>query len=223
MNKLELIKEKRAKIINGHKFTYLENKKPTITNEALLLEEKDLARLIIEFVCGHYNIPMDKITNCTRKQEVVKARQQSMYLIYNFTGLVERQIGDMFGKNHATIAHSKKTVVKDCSYPPYLAEYEDIESSVFNLFNNFKFGEVKKTTHELKVWPVYFNEIFKCRKNFDIRKNDRNFKVGDTITFMEWDPSTESYTGRHCHREISYIMGENPFVTLGENVILSIV
>ncbi|WP_414730659.1 DUF3850 domain-containing protein [Bacillus badius] len=36
-------------------------------------------------------------------------------------------------------------------------------------------------THDLKIWTEYFQEVQKGNKNFEIRKKDRNFKVGDTI------------------------------------------
>lgn len=36
-------------------------------------------------------------------------------------------------------------------------------------------------THELKILPEYY-EAVKCgKKNFELRKNDRNYFVGDTL------------------------------------------
>lgn len=39
--------------------------------------------------------------------------------------------------------------------------------------------------HELKILPEYFNEIMYGRKKFEVRFNDRNFKVGDTLLLKE--------------------------------------
>lgn len=41
--------------------------------------------------------------------------------------------------------------------------------------------------HELKIKRVYFDEILSGRKTFEIRKNDRDFKEGDLITFKVVD------------------------------------
>ncbi len=55
--------------------------------------------------------------------------------------------------------------------------------------------------HELKILPQYFV----CEKNFEIRKNDRDFAVGDIVALREWDSDT-GYTGRVSFRVIQYIL-----------------
>ena len=47
--------------------------------------------------------------------------------------------------------------------------------------------------HELKISPENFNEIAGGIRNFEIRKNDRDFMVGDTLALNEWE--NEKYTG----------------------------
>ena len=37
--------------------------------------------------------------------------------------------------------------------------------------------------HELKTWPDYFHEVFMGHKNFDIRKNDRDFNSNTSFHF----------------------------------------
>jgi len=58
--------------------------------------------------------------------------------------------------------------------------------------------------HELKIPPQYFEEVWNETKTFELREDDRNYKVGDTLRLLEFDYGT--YTGRECNRTISYIL-----------------
>ncbi|MDF7810725.1 ASCH/PUA domain-containing protein [Hymenobacter sp. YC55] len=78
-------------------------------------------------------------------------------------------------------------------------------SSVYHLQ---KAGTV--TIHQLKTWPEYFCQVIDAAKNFEFRINDRDFKKGDLLMLREWDPSTESYTGRSCRRSVVYVLHEFP-------------
>jgi len=57
-------------------------------------------------------------------------------------------------------------------------------------------------THALKCYPEYFMLVRYRRKNFEIRKNDRGFMIGDTIILKEWLPDRKEYTGKELSREI---------------------
>lgn len=39
--------------------------------------------------------------------------------------------------------------------------------------------------HELKIESKYFTDILKGIKKFEIRKNDRNYQVGDYLILKE--------------------------------------
>ena len=39
--------------------------------------------------------------------------------------------------------------------------------------------------HKLKIEPKYYRDIFDGIKKFELRKNDRNYQVGDFISFIE--------------------------------------
>lgn len=60
-------------------------------------------------------------------------------------------------------------------------------------------------THELKCWPEFFVAILVGRKTFEIRRNDRDFHVGDVLWLREWDPVSVNYTGESVRRKIKYI------------------
>ena len=60
--------------------------------------------------------------------------------------------------------------------------------------------------HELKTWPDMFQDIFDGKKKFELRKDDRNFQVGDSLLLKEYDARTEEYSGREIEVKISYIL-----------------
>jgi hypothetical protein len=62
------------------------------------------------------------------------------------------------------------------------------------------------TIHNLKCWPQFWDATERFEKTFEVRKNDRNFKIGDTIHLHEWNPDTKEYSGRIIVRQIKYIM-----------------
>lgn len=62
---------------------------------------------------------------------------------------------------------------------------------------------MKLKTHFLKLSTIYFDDVEKRRKNFEVRYNDRGFFVGDWLVLREWDG--KEYTGRECVRQINYI------------------
>lgn len=61
------------------------------------------------------------------------------------------------------------------------------------------------TEHVAKSWPQFFQPIKRGEKLHDLRWNDRDWKVGDTIRLQEFDPVKGDYTGDECMREISFV------------------
>ena len=47
------------------------------------------------------------------------------------------------------------------------------------------------TRHELKTWPQYFAAVRSGKKRFEIRRNDREFAVGDVLVLREFDPEQD--------------------------------
>lgn len=63
------------------------------------------------------------------------------------------------------------------------------------------------TTHDLKIWPEYFRDVLLGVKSFEVRKNDRDFEVGDELRLREWIPEIEQYTGQWILVNVTYILG----------------
>lgn len=71
------------------------------------------------------------------------------------------------------------------------------------------------TTHVLKTWPEYFQDVLELRKTFEVRENDRDYKVGDVLEMREFDPDIldadnptleGSYSGRVLRRRVTYVL-----------------
>jgi ASC-1-like (ASCH) protein len=69
--------------------------------------------------------------------------------------------------------------------------------------------------HELKIWPEYFEAVNNGEKTFEVRKNDRNYQVGDILYLREWSPFRESFTGKYTYLKVTYVLRDEEFVKEG--------
>ncbi len=60
--------------------------------------------------------------------------------------------------------------------------------------------------HELKCWPMYFQSLYIGEKEFEVRKNDRDFKVGDSLYLREYNIAIPRYTGRTMMKRVTYLI-----------------
>lgn len=58
--------------------------------------------------------------------------------------------------------------------------------------------------HKLKIKQEYFEPVIQGKKRFEIRKNDRNFKVGDIVVLEEIDENN-IYTGDSFKTRITFL------------------
>ncbi|HGF7570161.1 TPA: DUF3850 domain-containing protein [Enterococcus hirae] len=63
---------------------------------------------------------------------------------------------------------------------------------------------MQENTHRIKIKSQYFSAVAKGLKTFEIRYNDRQYKVGDKIILQEID-RLGSYTGQEIQAFISYL------------------
>lgn len=74
--------------------------------------------------------------------------------------------------------------------------------------------------HLLKIEINYFIDIVVRKKKFEIRKNDRDYKVGDLLFLNEYDDG--EYTGNMLFAKITYLQTEyvkKGYVALGIEVL----
>jgi hypothetical protein len=76
--------------------------------------------------------------------------------------------------------------------------------------------------HELKTWPEPFEAVWDERKRFEFRRDDRGFGVGDVLLLREFDPATQSYTGRSISALVLYISRGPDFGIPDGHVVMSL-
>ena len=62
----------------------------------------------------------------------------------------------------------------------------------------------EKKVHDVKLGTSFFEDVRVGRKNFELRKNDRNYKEGDLIVMHEYKDGAE--TGRSITKKIGYML-----------------
>ncbi len=63
--------------------------------------------------------------------------------------------------------------------------------------------------HDLKILPQYFQSVSSGEKTFEIRFNDRQFSVGDTLILKEY--FNNDYTGRTIDLRVTYLLSSKDF------------
>ena len=60
--------------------------------------------------------------------------------------------------------------------------------------------------HEIKIAAMYYEDVVSGRKRFELRKNDRGYKVGDMLKMLEF--TAGEFTGRIINAKIVYMLEE---------------
>ncbi len=66
--------------------------------------------------------------------------------------------------------------------------------------------KTEKQEHEIRLAASYYEDVANGRKCFELRKNNRGYKVGDGLKMLEYKDGR--YTGRKIEADIVYIMEE---------------
>lgn len=65
--------------------------------------------------------------------------------------------------------------------------------------------------HDLKTVNPFFQEVWDWQKEFEVRKNDRNFQIEDELYLHEYCPATKQYSGRQIYAVVVYILTAEQF------------
>jgi hypothetical protein len=71
--------------------------------------------------------------------------------------------------------------------------------------------------HKVKSWPQFFEAALSGAKTHEVRRfTDRDYRVGDTLRLREYDPATETYSGREMVVRITYVTSAEAPCALSE-------
>lgn len=59
--------------------------------------------------------------------------------------------------------------------------------------------------HELKSWSRFFRPVAAGERTHELRRNDRDYRVGDRLRLREYDAGSRTYTGSFCDVVITSI------------------
>jgi hypothetical protein len=71
-----------------------------------------------------------------------------------------------------------------------------------------------KREHDLKVWPEFWDMLASGDKPFELRKDDRGFRAGDTLLLREWS-KRDGYSGRQLSKIVTCIVAGLPWLREG--------
>lgn len=60
--------------------------------------------------------------------------------------------------------------------------------------------------HKIKTHKPFYQSIVEGKKPFEFRLNDRDYKVGDVLYHIEYDPEKQEETGREIWCDVVYII-----------------
>lgn len=59
--------------------------------------------------------------------------------------------------------------------------------------------------HDLKIWPEFYADVASGAKRYEIRLNDRDYKIGDELNLREWNPHWKQYSGNELWVRVVHI------------------
>ena len=97
----------------GESIVTLENAREALKNIVVEGQGEIDAGKIVDAVCKFYNVKKEELLARKRTKEVAGARQVAMYLISDMLDMPLASVGNIFGKDHATVIYAKTRVSED--------------------------------------------------------------------------------------------------------------
>ncbi len=115
----------------GESIVSIETAREALKDIAMRNDAELDASVILDSVCKFYNIKKEELLARKRTKEVALARQVAMYLITDLLSIPLAAVGDIFGKDHATVIYAKSKVQEDMhKNKKFATEVNDIRAMI---------------------------------------------------------------------------------------------
>lgn len=103
-------------------------------------------------------------------------------------------------------AETAKRPLPEMSRGSNAAEEQKTERVEIPQTNKVEVPEIRsdERRHRLKLASMFFDAVDTGKKSFELRKNDRNYKIGDIIELHEMNDGEE--TGRVTEKQVIYVL-----------------
>lgn len=105
----------------------IDSAREALKNIAKTDEETIDATKIVEIVCKFYGVKKEELLARKRTKNIAEARQIAMYLITEYLNIPLEAVGNIFGKDHATVIYAKNKVAED------IKKYKKLEVQINDL------------------------------------------------------------------------------------------
>lgn len=78
------------------------------------------------------------------------------------------------------------------------------------------------TTHTLKIWPEWYDDVINRRMEFQVREDDRDYQQGDTLRLCLYDPKAAKFMGPVAKARVGCVF-RNVFGVKSGYVVMGIV
>lgn len=115
----------------GENVVTLDTTREALKNLATQNDAEIDAGHILDSICKFYNIKKEELLARKRTKEIAQARQVAMFLISEMLSMPLAAVGNIFGKDHATVIYAKNKISEDMQKnKKFATEISDIKQMV---------------------------------------------------------------------------------------------
>lgn len=85
-------------------------------------------------------------------------------------------------------------------------DYEEEQKEARKIIEYAKTKRTNNNMHILKCIDPYYSDVVSGKKTFEIRKNDRDYKVGDILILKQYNSKHNIYTGKEVWCKVIYMV-----------------
>jgi len=138
-------------------------------------------------------------------KQLLKGAAECMYL-----AVKQLEEADALDKEGTSASYTRADELRDAAHAALLSNAEAFQECL------------GPRVHRLKADPQPFQAMWSGLKNFEVRRFDRDFRVGDDLKLSEYDRETRAYSGRYIRARITSMVRPGEYGLPGDVGVLGI-